>query len=390
VHSLETLKQKLLRHWHAKKLHQNYLQDSGLFPYQLKIKKVSSKVLLNNFQQIQKDFKTLSDFSKQKKYPLQYRPLATQKMGEQNIPDYFELTETQYLSWIGKTSHFQSFKKLATSLDKYPKLAPLFYQKPFLLVEHKNQFKQLLTVVGWFIGHPNKCIYMRQISIANIDTKFIEKHKKILSLMLDCCLPKTQIKEQYTGLSHHGFEKRYGLNYEPNRIRFRLLDKSLSIHGLTDLELTQEGFQQLQLKPKNIFITENKINGLTFPMLSQSVVIFGLGYGIKLLANTPWLKNANLYYWGDIDTHGFTILSQLRSVLPNIQSVFMDETTLLQYKNVWVQEDNQQRKTSRLNALTDEENQLYNKLIENHFGKNIRLEQELIPFDEVSVCLNNF
>ncbi|MGI6299138.1 MAG: Wadjet anti-phage system protein JetD domain-containing protein [Saccharofermentanales bacterium] len=41
-------------------------------------------------------------------------------------------------------------------------------------------------------------------------------------------------------------------------------------------------------------------------------MIFGAGYGFDHLASASWLNQKDIYYWGDIDTHGFAILNQLR------------------------------------------------------------------------------
>ncbi len=41
------------------------------------------------------------------------------------------------------------------------------------------------------------------------------------------------------------------------------------------------------------------------------MVLFGSGYGFEFLSNVLWLAKLNIYYWGDIDTHGFAILNQL-------------------------------------------------------------------------------
>ncbi len=35
------------------------------------------------------------------------------------------------------------------------------------------------------------------------------------------------------------------------------------------------------------------------------------------LAEASWLKERDLFYWGDIDTHGFAILDQLRGHFPH-------------------------------------------------------------------------
>ena len=83
-------------------------------------------------------------------------------------------------------------------------------------------------------------------------------------------------------------------------------------------------------------------------------------------------------YWGDIDTHGFAILNQLRFRYPRVESILMDTKTLLAHPDQWVSED---RPTNRpLAHLTDSEAALYRDLVEDRFGRHVRLEQERIGF----------
>ncbi len=42
---------------------------------------------------------------------------------------------------------------------------------------------------------------------------------------------------------------------------------------------------------------------------------------------------------GDLDTHGFHILDQLRSHHPHARSIVMDQETLLAHRDFWVRED---------------------------------------------------
>ena len=97
---------------------------------------------------------------------------------------------------------------------------------------------------------------------------------------------------------------------------------------------------------EKIFITENKINGLTFPDMPLSLIIFGLGYGVQSLKKVEWLKSKQILYWGDIDTHGFSILSMIRHYFPDIRSFLMDKRTLLHFKDMWVKEPEKKRSCS--------------------------------------------
>jgi hypothetical protein len=203
-------------------------------------------------------------------------------------------------------------------------------------------------------------VYLRELDIAGVDTKFIEQHKAILTELLDVILPQEARDLTVTGLSNHGFERRYGLRYELPQIRLRILDKSLAICGLTDLTLNVTEFSKLDLPIDTVFITENKINGLAFPEFEKAQL----------------LKNAKIYYWGDLDSHGFAILSRMRGYFEQTQSFLMDEKTLEKFAHLAVQEPENITVTHELENLTAAEKAVFETLK----TKNLRLEQERVSY----------
>ncbi len=109
------------------------------------------------------------------------------------------------------------------------------------------------------------------------------------------------------------------------------------------------------------------------------MVVFGGGYGLDALCKTPWLHNRSVYYWGDIDSHGFTILDRARTHLPQIRSILMDEGTLRESESLWVAEPSPSRPMV-LKGRDAAEQALFDKLVDRHFGFHVRLEQERIPW----------
>jgi hypothetical protein len=238
-------------------------------------------------------------------------------------------------------------------------------------------------VVAWFRAHPRPQVYLRQVDAPDAHSKFIEQHRSLLSELLDWTLPAEAVDPSAQGAS--GFEARYGLRSKPSLLRFRILDSRLYIHGLSDLTTPTEQFAQLDLPVRRIFITENIINGLAFPDLADSLVLFGLGYGLEPLARVPWLADRSIYYWGDIDTHGFAMLNDLRAILPEAQSLLMDRQTLADHQALWVEEPSPT--LDPLARLTGPEQALYDDLCSNRLGKRVRLEQERIAFHHVEQAL---
>ena len=125
-------------------------------------------------------------------------------------------------------------------------------------------------------------------------------------------------------------------------------------------------------------VVENEVNGLSFPQVPESIVIFGLGYGIERLGEIAWLRSRAVYYWGDIDTHGFAILDRLRFGVPHAQSFLMDKRTLMEHRGQWAKEDSVH--DGLVQRLTSTERELYDELKANHLGDGVRLEQERIGF----------
>jgi hypothetical protein len=121
-------------------------------------------------------------------------------------------------------------------------------------------------------------------------------------------------------------------------------------------------------------------------MVPESMVIFGAGYGFEVLKKATWMQSRTLYYWGDIDTHGFAILDQLRTNFPTAVSFLMDQETLLVHQLHWGQETQPEHRD--LSRLTSSELELYDDLRQNRLARQLRLEQERIGFEWVARALD--
>ncbi|SDY74975.1 Wadjet anti-phage system protein JetD domain-containing protein [Nitrosomonas sp. Nm33] len=208
----------------------------------------------------------------------------------------------------------------------------------------------------------------------------------MLSELLDLVLPAEAIDFTASGVNQ--FAQRYGFLEKPLCIRFRVLDRAhglLPAVGEQDISLDAASFARLNPKLSRVFITENEINFLAFPNVKYSLIIFGAGYGFEMLRKATWLENCRIYYWGDIDTHGFAILDQLRSQFEQVESFLMDRATLLAFEAQWGIETKPTR--HELSRLTPEEKALYDDLRDNRLRKNLRLEQEHIGFEWVKAAL---
>ena len=115
------------------------------------------------------------------------------------------------------------------------------------------------------------------------------------------------------------------------------------------------------------------VDFLTLPQVSSGVGIFGGGFQIELLREALWIRRCDVLYWGDIDAHGFMILSQLRSFHPGVRSVMMDVETFETFRSFAT--EGKPCHATALPHLTPEEHAVFESLARN----NLLLEQERIP-----------
>lgn len=257
-------------------------------------------------------------------------------------------------------------------------------------------------------------IYVRQVSLPLMDTKFIERNYRMIDELLILCLPKERDLQEYEPLesdkqgykksrSFSDFVKRWGFANKKEMIRWRMLDPKMSSSlyegagSMIDSIVPIDVLAHLKLNFEHVIVCENEVCYLNLPAITNSIAIFGSGYKVGLLSELPWLKDKDIIYWGDIDTHGFNILNSFREALNysfkdshydaslKVRTMLMDIDTLKSNKHYIVQES--ESVSTFLATLKGKEYLCYEALINHSMGKQVRLEQELIPFDQVLAAL---
>jgi hypothetical protein len=377
----DDVRAQVQRLWDRGRILAARLGGEPLFPFSVRMARPEVRELSDRFAEARAWIRTLEEASKAALgagYEVVYAEVNHRQLGTNRVPQALVIpTEEDALALVGKRRQAEAFDRLVQATrEAHPELVPWIARRPLDVLEYANVWESILAAVGWFRVHPRPGIYARQIDVPGVHTKLIEAHRRLLSELLDLVLPADAIDAEAVGVQ--AFERRYGLRSKPAVIRFRVLDPSLRIHGLDDLSTPAEQFAALDLPVRRVFITENEINGLAFPAAEQSIVVFGLGYGLERLGAIPWLRDKTIFYWGDLDTHGFAILDKLRGILPDVRSFLMDRETLLDHRALWGEEPEGYDKP--LARLTAEEAAVYDDLRFDHLGKHVRLEQERIGY----------
>jgi hypothetical protein len=378
----EDIKAEVQRLWDRGLLLASLAGDEQVFPRRFPCRGPDSAELSGRFPEVRDWIARLSAAAGA--YRLEWRTVNHRVLGANQMPAAIWVdTLEDALSLIGKRRAVGQFSALVDlTRERQPALVPWLAQRPLRALELAEHWPQLLAVVAWLQAHPRPGIYLRQVDLPGVHTKLIEGHRGVLAELLDLMLPAGAINTTHAGVG--GFCGRYGFLDKPLRVRFRILDPRMQLlltPTARDITLTQEAFAAIEMPGSKVFITENEVNFLAFPDVPGAIVIFGAGYGFENLAAAKWLLGKDLYYWGDIDTHGFAILNQLRRTLPQAVSMLMDEQTLLDHQALWGTEERPE--SAELALLKGEEREVYDGLRQGRWGERVRLEQERVGFERV-------
>lgn len=305
-------------------------------------------------------------------YSVEWTEIRSRTHGRNSFPSRISFdSQADFLRYIDKESAFDAFStRVRQIVSQYPELQPWVEANRRRLNELVEDAEGLLRVVNYLRRHPRPGLFSRELPV-DVDTKFVERNRLILREWLDRLLPADTIRAD-----EEHFERRFGLRYSEPDVALRFLtpevqSKSGSLWAQLSLPLSIAA--QVTPCASQAIVVENKVNLLTLPPIGSTVGLGGLGYAVTDLRYLPWLHSLALWYWGDIDVDGFTILSRIRTILPHTKSIMMDAGTLERWREVAVPGNGYSRPTPP--CLTREEEAAWRVC----HDENLRIEQERIP-----------
>ena len=420
------LRRQVRRFWDRGRILASMATGETLFPLRLPIRRPTAAELRDHFDEARTWSASLRSMRHVRIVMREFRHRVS---GANALPHEAWIdTVEDAVALVGKRREVATFEHLVQATrSRQPSLLGWIARRPLKALQLADDWSRLLDVVDWLQAHPRPGIYLRQMDVPGVHSKFVEARYGVLGELLDCVLPPESIDPAATGAG--GFARRYGFLDRPERIRFRILDTARILlpgdragapvrRDITsgrdpvpdrtgrdalhrdgtetvdlaavptgqdllrqDVTLDAKTFAALDCEVSRVFVTENEINFLAFPGVTDGMVVFGAGYGFESLGQAQWLSGCRVLYWGDIDTHGFAILDELRSHFAHVESFLMDRSTFLAFEPLWGTEGSPiDRELSRLTA---EERGLYDDLRLDRIGPALRLEQEHIGFDWV-------
>jgi hypothetical protein len=381
----QDIRAQVLKWWERGEILSSLATGQSIFPRRLKFKGPTSTDLTARFDEVRS---WVAAIRQSKHVRLVMSEVNHRVLGKNSMPTACWIDSIEdALEKIGKVDDARRFSNvLELTRTSHPGLVGYLVKKPLRVLMLYESWQRILDVVDWYELNPNSDIYIRQVDTGTIHSKFIEEHRSVLAELLAFAAVSAtddECKPIYPASSQ--FAARFGFRTKPVRISFRVLDRDCSlidVDGDEYISLNADSFASLKVKAKRVFIVENETTFLAFPQTQDAIVIFGSGYGFSALAEATWLQDRKMYYWGDIDTHGFAILNSARSHWPHIRSFLMDENTLLAHRQSWVVEDSPHN-SECFDLLSADEQGVYSNLKHQTWGEKVRLEQEFVGWNFV-------
>lgn len=306
-------------------------------------------------------------------YSVEWKQQSFRRYGEQQIPAGVSFSSREdFTRFLGKCSEVRQFEKDSNLVVlTFPELIGWVRQAPFKVVAHAGDWDGLLKVCAHLKKYGRCNCYLRELPV-EVDTKFIERKRSVLNELLPIVAPNC------VGLDATTFESRFGFRQKQPLIRLRYLDPGnspLTHIPFSDFAIPLDDANILSVNVANVLVVENEMTFLTLPALANTLAILGAGDAVSHLRRISWLEQVRLVYWGDMDTHGFEALSDLRSHHPHTESIMMDAETYGLFRQFAVRASAYSSRPGL--HLSKAENELFTTLSAS--GK--LLEQERIPLN---------
>lgn len=389
-----------LKAWSSGSLLRELLEPTGLHPRRRPLKRPTAAALLRDYAAAGAWAGEL--FAAAGPFSLETVEVGRSTIGSNRLPAAAVFASAgDEIGFVGKSKDAARFVELARAMAALdPSFRQWVLRRPLRLLELRADALTAAGVALWLRDNPDPRVYVRQLSLPGVHTKFIENHRRVIDELAEALRsaalpevtpvgqdlpdgppePAALLGQSAAWTPAARFAARHGFVHPPELVRFRMLDPAVPLLGdARDVTVTAAAFSSLRLPVESVIVTENLVNFLALPERAGSLAIYGGGYGFSSLRDAAWLRDCEVLYWGDLDTHGFRILDELRAVHPHVVSVLMDEATLMEHRDLWGNEP--QPSTAELTRLTREESALYTALGNGTFGPAVRLEQELIRWD---------
>jgi hypothetical protein len=282
-------------------------------------------------------------------------------------------SEDDFLFLLDKESEGIVFK---STILKFREAFDLDIVNEYLLNNKKSLFNSnasyvdnFIIIAKFLVNNPSSMLYPRELP-TTVDTKFLEKNISSFITFIKYFRPVDSEVDKWQQIGLVNPSSTVSLRYNS---AFSIESSNMCFKAPI-ISVEPDSLSSFTGSFKRIFILENKTTFYTFPLQEDECAIYCGGFAILMLKNLDFLNESNIYYFGDLDEHGFAILSKFRELYNNVKSFCMDLKTIKDYEKYLIEGEIY---TGELKLLNENEiealSYLKNNLINN---KSSRIEQE--------------
>lgn len=306
---------------------------------------------------------------KSKGWSIKWEEWNSKKLGKQKWPASISIeTEDDYLYLIKKGEEVNQFKRQFSELVEWRKeIRSFFLVRTNAVLDYQPIWKEICIVVDYLIQNDVQDYYIRSLPLP-MHTKFIENNKAFILSLLKHFSPERYPEETIR------FETALGLKEKQHVYTMRWLDDNLAakyMHGHEVFGLSTVGLKTVDWKIEELWLVENETNLYLLPKRMGALVLFSKGHAVTQLFNIPLFARTKLFYWGDLDEHGFIMLNTFRRNYNHAKGIFMDQNTV-EYHRSEILTQPEKYKIRSLEYLSIDENEAFQTLL----SINGRIEQE--------------
>ncbi len=254
------VRQKVQREWDKGNLARAVWPGGGLeFPFRVALRGPGSDEWSDRFDEARAWITSLEGL------PLDWREFQHPRLGRNRVPTAAVWDDAEgLLGFLGRKKDARRYQTLAETISRrFPGLAAWVADHPHVVLEADADWEPVLAFLDWRAAHPRPLVYLRQVDLPGVHTKFLEARRGLLTTLLDQVLEPGSFDAAQTGAGR--FAERYSFLPKPRFVRFRHLDPGHS--GPPGPELAARRLGPMGVRPAPYFHygERNQLPGLLRP-----------------------------------------------------------------------------------------------------------------------------
>lgn len=389
------------KYWNNTKTLKSLLIGNTEFPIQISLKPPKGNAALNNISHFQEFVNSWKSFCEQAEYEskqvnVRWDTVTFRSLSEQRLPTYLTIPDISSLARMLGDAEEQQLRnwqcRIAYIFDSLPIELAKRTDHPIRSTYEHELFSALIVNLESLSGFSDSDMellvklipqlhkgmgrgcYLRALPVIFVDTKFIEKNLRFIESVTAAIIDYSAVEMGLLSWLNCRDKPKDWLLVRP-----LCKNTADSFGGLPLLRMSSETLLSFELPAKNILVIENEQSCLSLDNIPDTIAVSGGGKNVSWM-KADWLANKRVGYWGDIDSDGLAILSDVRSKLSTVIPLMMDSETVEAYRDRMV--DEPESVTREPFALTDRELMLF-RMLRNGDYDSTRLEQERLPMDFV-------